>query len=160
MNRQTNELELRSPLPPAECARRINAAIDGWDEQFRSHGARGAADATGFRIQRNARLFRQSIMVFMDADFEPDGGGTRLSCSFDAPYATGLRKILFAGALLLAIFSAFAALQQPAPDWSMIARLLAFAAVMTLVALIQPLGIRYDREVLTELVRTALEKDR
>jgi len=101
-------LEIHSPLPPDECAKRISAAIDSersalfsFSSLFGSRPVVGRVDSSSFRLRKRI-AYRNSFQTFLTATMRSEGAGTVIQGEFAMHAFTRVfMPIWFGGVLLI-----------------------------------------------------------
>ncbi len=101
-------LELYSPLPPDECAKRLSEAIDSersalfsFLSLFGSHPVAGHVDVSSLKLRKRIR-HNNSFQSYLTATMRPEGSGTVISGDFAMhPFVWVFLAIWFTGVTLI-----------------------------------------------------------
>jgi hypothetical protein len=105
------QLQLYSPLPPDECARRISAAMDcerstlfSFAALTGSHPISGRVEGSSIRLRKRI-AYNNSFQTFLNATMRPEGAGTVIEGAFAMhPFTRFFMPIWFGGVILIGGF--------------------------------------------------------
>jgi hypothetical protein len=164
----SKEFILHSPLPPAECARKLTAAIAyewypglSFADYTRTHPAAGIAKEAWFRI-RKCTWARSPAQRLLWARMELEGSGTKIIASFSLdPYVQVFLLIFFGllllmgGMTLLTVVKSIFVARSFRSDQTM--GLLALPFLGSVAVLFVNVGASSHKEFLTEFVKKTLD---
>lgn len=101
------ETILRARHPPAECARRLNEAIDGHMTFMGSKPAIGYVSEHAGQI-RQRKWYRNSFQLLMNIAITPDGQGAKLSCRMAPSVFASLFLILWCAVIAIMLIAILA----------------------------------------------------
>ena len=96
----SGRIDLVSPLPRAECARRIKAVADGWWKLIGTRPATGWISDTSIRLRKRI-WYGNSFQTYLFGKLEDYEGGTVIRCRFGMhPFVIAFMSFWFAGAAI------------------------------------------------------------
>jgi hypothetical protein len=150
----TETILLESPLPPGECALRLQASVRSRWDIFGVGAIVGRVDAAEFRIRNTGR---RNFPLALRGQFAKVSGGTRLVCRLGRNPATFIALVPFSLVVIGMMTTAFA---NAVPGLDMIIGIavpLIFVAFMILMGIVEFIRSKDDREIMLDFLRRVME---